>query len=435
MVLMHSVAKDNIHIVGLGVAETAALSIAAQSIIKDADIIIGSERQLMTINMLLSENVCKKKERTVVLPLLLELPSLIASYKGKLVVVLASGDPLYYGIGRWFSKNFGHEYLRFYPAVSSIQAACHELGLALQDVDVISLHGRPLEKIRTKLHQNQKLVVLTDQYSQPQILAKECIAAGFAQSTLIVCENLGYAQQRIRSFLAVQLNKQQALLFDPLHVTVIDVVGSGGVLPEFPGIPDSHFITGKVAGKGMISKREVRLVILSLLQASAQDIIWDIGAGCGGISVELAYWNETATVYAIEHHRERLKYLLQNCQCFGVTHNVKIIEGRAPEALNSLPLPNKIFIGGSDGELNSLLRTAWNILPLGGVLVASAVIGSTKKILTQFAETAKNAAVESIEVSIKRGDIKINSNAMKELVYEDRLPVTIFKILKQENKY
>jgi precorrin-6Y C5,15-methyltransferase (decarboxylating) len=364
------------------------------------------------------------------LPALSALTSLINAYEDKQIVVLASGDPLYYGIGRWLVQNIDNGQLNFYPAVSSIQAACHQLGLSLQDVEVISLHGRPLEKIRTQLHRNKKLVVLTDKYSQPQILAKECIAAGFGQSTLTVCENLGYKEQRIRSFPAATLVKGKDIVFDPLHVTVIEVIGEGGILPEFPGIADTQYLTGEAAGKGMISKREVRLVILSLLQPGTQDVIWDVGAGCGGVTVELAYWNENTTVFAIEHNQERLDYLLANCQRFGVTHNVNIISGRAPEALNSLPLPNKVFIGGSDGELGSLLEKIWQLLPVGGVLVASAVMERTKQQLTQFAKNTTAATVESVEVSIKRGELHADESNKKFLDYHTRLPVEIFKFKK-----
>ncbi len=363
------------------------------------------------------------------MPPLSELKHQLKAYNNKQVVVLASGDPLYYGIGRWFCQHFAREQLVFYPAISSIQAACHQLGLSLQDVTVMSLHGRPLEKIRTQLHGNTKLLVLTDKYSQPQVLAKECIAAGFTQSTLTVCENLGYQTQSIRSFSAEQLAQDTSLEFDPLHLTVIEVLGTGGILPEFPGIADTAYITGKSAGKGMISKREVRLVILSLLQPSTDDIIWDIGAGCGGVTVELAYWNEQATIFAIEHHQERLQYLSANCQRFGVTHNVNIVAGRAPEALANLPKPHKIFIGGSDGELTSLLETSWQILPIGGVLVASAVMETTRSQLVHFVETTSSAIVESVEVSIKRGELH-SDGAGKKLQYQSRLPVEIFQLKK-----
>lgn len=413
---------QKIHIIGLGVAETAVFSKEAKAALLNADLVIGAERQLETIAAVLSD---KTTADTLLLPKLSDLQGLLEQQTNKIIAVLASGDPLYYGIGRWFTQQFDAQCLSFYPAVSSIQAACHECGLSLQDVEVISLHGRPLEKIRTKLHKNKTLVLLTDKNSQPQILAKECLVAGFSESVLTVCENLGYAQQQVRSFSVTELLTNRALTFDPLHVTVIKVAGVGGVLPEFPGIPDTNFITGAEPGKGMISKREVRLVILSLLQPTADDVIWDIGAGCGGVSVELAYWNDTATVYAVEHNEDRLRYLLANCQRFGVTHNVNIISGRAPKALEDLPKPSKIFIGGSDGELTSLLTQAWQLLPIGGLLVASAVMESTKLQLKTFSENNKDHVVESIEVSVKRGSLQKG-----EMNYQAKLPVEIFQFKK-----
>lgn len=228
------------------------------------------------------------------------------------------------------------------------------------------------------------------------------------------------------------------LSFDPLHVTVIEVMGEGGVLPEFPGIPDAHYITGAEPGKGMISKREVRLVILSLMQASNNDIIWDVGAGCGGVAVELAYWNARASIYAIEHHDTRLEYLHANRERFGVKQNLHIIAGRAPEVLESLPKPTKVFIGGSDGELNTLLHYAWQQLPIGGVLVVSAVMPSTQQQLVAFAEGLANMAkqsegqyadIESVKVAIERGSID-SSIRPYSLSYQPKLPVEIFKLTK-----
>lgn len=419
---------QGIHIIGLGVAEQARLSDAAQTVLGDADCIIGSRRQLHTIKDLLSAN--QQKNCTVILPPLSKLQSLLDSCGGKRVVVLASGDPLYYGIGRWFLRHMNNHTLTFHPAISSIQAACHQLGLSLQDVEVLSLHGRPVEKIRTQLHGNKQLVILTDQNSQPPILAQECMAAGFEQSTVIVCENLGGQQQRVRSFSAVELADNTKILFDPLHITVIGVAGKGGVLPEFPGIADARFATGAEPGKGMISKREARLAILSLLQPTAQDVIWDIGAGCGGVTVELAYWNERLAVYAIEHNKERLQYLAINCRRFGVTHNVNIISGRAPGALADLPAPNKIFIGGSDGQLDNLLARTWRLLPVDGVLVASAVLATSKQQLQQFAENLAHASMESVEIAVTRGECNNDGADKSTMSYHTKLPVTIFRMKK-----
>jgi precorrin-6Y C5,15-methyltransferase (decarboxylating) len=410
------VAGPNIHIIGLGVSEFAELSTQTQTVLGGCDMVIGSSRQLDTVASLLDGIDIIK----VVLPKLDRLKATIINAEAAAIAVIASGDPLYFGIGRWFSNNFASQYLSFYPAVSSIQVACHRFGLSLQDISVLSLHGRPLEKLRSKIKANTTLVVLTDKFSQPQVLARECIAAGFDQSILHVCENLGYTDEKLSSHSAqaLALNHQS---FDPLHVSIISVMGKGGVLPEFPGFPDAVFETGVEPGKGMISKREVRLTILSFLQPANDDVIWDIGAGCGGVSVELAYWNEQVAVHAVEYHPQRLQYLATNQHRFGVVSNLHIVNGRAPEALAELPAPNKVFVGGSDGELNNLLLQVWQQLPAGGILVASAVIDSTKQQLQSFAQTLNKCQVESVMLGVSRGSL-----VEKKISYIDKLPVEIF---------
>jgi len=429
-----------IHIIGLGVAENAELSNAAEQALCKSKVVIGSARQLETITPFL----CNLDTD----PLLIELPKLsaldplIKSHAGKNVSVLASGDPLFYGIGRWFSKNYPSERLCYHPAISSIQAACHALGLSLQDVEVLSLHGRPLEKIRTKLQRQKTLVILTDKNSSPQVLAEECVAAGFEQSTLCVCEKLGYETQQVREFKVAELVADTSSYeFDPLHITVIKTSGGGGVLPEFPGIPDGRYITEGEPGKGMITKREVRLAIVSLMQPGNDDVIWDVGAGCGGVAVELAYWNERVQVHAVEHNASRLACLEANRDRFGVVSNLHIVEGRAPQVLKALPPANKVFIGGSDGELENLLKKVWQQLPNNGVLVASAVTENTKQHLIAFAEflydeqedsqkcnqkdKRKIAEVETLQVAINKGSMLAG-----QLMYRPNLPVTLFKYVK-----
>ena len=409
-----------IHIIGLGVSEIAELSAQALKALTSADVVIGVERQLSTVKGIL-ENV---NAQQIELPKLSELVTLISQFENASIVVLASGDPLYFGIGRWFSKNYSSSNLQFYPGVSSIQAACHRLGVALQDVEVLSLHGRPVEKIRTRLSRNKQLLILTDKNSQPQRLAQECLAAGFQASTITVCENLGYSEEKIGTWDASVLADEKQR-FEPLHVSFVSVQGIGGVLPEFPGIPDHHFKTGAEPGKGMISKREVRLAILSMLQVSMGDVVWDIGAGCGGVAIELALWNERSTIYALEFNKERLAYLKENQLSFGAVQNLHVVEGRAPEALSNLPSPDKAFIGGSDGELSALLERVWKLLPINGVLVASGVIDSTKQQLKKFAQGLMPQQVESLEIGVKRGQLEEGG-----FNYVAKLPVEIFKFVK-----
>lgn len=415
-----------IHIIGLGVTDTAEFSAAALGALANCERVLGSARQLEVVAGQLSG------QQTDRLPGLADFPAYLADLIRQGVsslAVLASGDPLFYGIGRWFSQRFNRRQLHFYPAVSSIQMACHQLGLSLQDVEVLSLHGRPLEKIRSKLRARQTLVVLTDKYSQPQDLARECLAAGFDESRLSVCEALGYPQQRISHYTANEMVHVDQD-FDPLHITVIETHGDGGVLPAFPGIPDTAYVTDKADGRGMLTKRDVRLSILSLLQPGNHEVIWDIGAGCGGVSIELAYWNETTRVVAIEHHDDLFRCLEANRDKFGVMGNLTLAQGRAPEALEDLPEPDKIFIGGSDGSLPELLALCWAKLPEQGVLVASAVTEQSKQQLLDFYhqhETVRDSRSETLQVAVSHG-----KPLAGQLVYRPSLPVTLFKFSKSK---
>lgn len=421
-----------IHIIGLGVTEQSDLSRSARKALESSDWVVGSERQLNVI-----AHVKPESTQTKLLPPLSELSTWLEVIDASSTVsILASGDPLFYGIGRWFSKHYTAEKLNFYPAVSSIQAACHALGLSLQDVEVLSLHGRPLAQIRKMLKPAQTLIVLSDKNSVPQVLAKECLEAGFDASKITVCETLGYPEQKITRFDVVNLKASQQV-FDPLHISVIEVKGNGLVLPSFPGIPNESFVTDirnkttpkptKISG-AMLTKREVRLAILSLIQANDADVIWDIGAGCGSVSVELAYWNKRVQVHAVEHHEARLACLEANRERFGVVSQLCIIDGRAPEKLSELPAPSKVFIGGSDGALAEILTLVWQKIPLGGVVVASAVTEASKQHLFQFMaqrESCGDVEVETLQINISQG-----SKLAGQLLYRPSLPVTLFKFVK-----
>lgn len=415
----------SIHIIGLGVAEKAELTAEAKQALAEAQWVIGSNRQIDIVESLLVD------QQTLELPKLSELKKWLEKQQAldvQSIVVLASGDPLYYGIGRWFGNHFDISQLTFYPGISSIQSACHELGLSLQDVDVLSLHGRPVQQIRKNIKCNQNLLLLTDWKSQPQVLAQECIDAGLETSLISVCENLGYAHQQIRHFNVQELIDNN-IEFDPLHVSILQTNGPGGVLPEFPGIPDENFITGAEPGKGLITKREVRLAILSLMQPANKDIIWDIGAGCGSVAVELAYWNKSCQVYAVEKHPERLSCLKANTERFGVVSQLKVVEGRAPTVLDELPKANKVFIGGSDGELPELLNQVWQGLPDHGVLVSSAVTENTKQILINFLQTrqeCQDANYETLQIAVSKG-----GSLAGQLVYRPGLPVSLFQFIKR----
>ena len=203
-----------IHVIGLGVSEQAVLTANAMGALKQSEVIIGSPRQMETIFNIAVDPVSSpisKGQKFIALPKLNELKALLTDLANKQVCILASGDPLYFGIGRWLSKQIGISELYFYPGVSSIQAACHKLGLSLQDCDAISLHGRPVETLRSLIRHNQTLVILTDKHSQPTRLAQECFDMGYHDAKITVCEDLGYEKEQLRSFSIEELIDSSAI--------------------------------------------------------------------------------------------------------------------------------------------------------------------------------------------------------------------------------
>lgn len=409
-----------IHVIGLGVSERCQLLPAAEAALLSADRVLGSPRQWQAVAHLFAG--AGAEQRFVPLPALAQLPGLLDGLDVDELAVLASGDPLFFGIGRWLSRHQDRQSLFFYPAISSIQAACHALHLSLQDVDVVSLHGRPPLAIRRWLRHQRTLVVLTDANSGPGFLAAECELAGFGQSTIHVCERLGYPNQQIRRFTVAELKQPPTI--DPLHVVVIETAGEGGRYPEAPGIPDEAFITGAAPGQGMITKREVRLLVLSLLQPRRGDVVWDLGAGCGGIAVELALAQPGADIHAVEQTAERFGFLEQNRERFGVVENLHLHRARASTVLAGLPDPQRVFIGGSDGELEHLLEQAWQRLGVDGVCVCTAVTESTGEVLAAFAAAQPDCQLAGSEVGVRR------RAGTADVPWTRKLPVTVYQLRK-----
>jgi precorrin-6Y C5,15-methyltransferase (decarboxylating) len=367
-----------IHVVGMGMDMAAGtLSQAARAALEQAELVIGSPAHLALFPALTAEKIPYPSPMS-------ELSALLQANVGRRIALLASGDPLFYGISQTLLRYLPAEHLVFHPNISSLQAAFARLGRPWQAAQLLSLHGRPLAGLRAVLQANRLYALLTDRDNSPIAIARIVTEAGFGASDLWVAEELGTAEERFRHFHAAELAGAE-VVFSPLNVVILETRGSGGVLPEFPGIPDERFSTGEEPGKGLLSKREVRLTILSLLAPRAGEIGWDVGAGCGGVSVEWARWNPLGTVYAVECHPERLAHLGINRDRFGVVANLHIIAGTAPAALAALPNPQAAFIGGSSGDLRELLETVWTRLQPRGRLVASAITEDSRVELHQFA--------------------------------------------------
>lgn len=426
-------AHTSIHIIGLGVAEEnnqTHLSTAAQQALDNCPIVMGSKRQQQLVTHYL-----RPEQQLFNYPSpFSELCPLLQQYSQQNIAILASGDPLFYGIGTWISQHFQPKEYCFYPNISSIQIAFARIKQAWQTAQIISLHGRALVSLRPQLRNRSWYALLTDQYSQPCHIATELIQQGFGQSKLWVCAALGTEEESVQAFDCQSL-LQTSQSFHPLHVTLVYTQGQAHYLPSFAGIEDRHFETGRAAGKGMITKKQIRLAALSLLQTQRDDIAWDVGAGCGGMAVEWAYWHLHSQLYAIESHKERLHYLEMNRQKFGVVKNLHIVTGSAPQALALLPQPDKIFIGGSNGAMLEILAYCWQRLKTVGCIVISCVTEECKYEVMQFihrinldqnnSEPQIVIHIEQLSLAVSHAESLANKSVMR-----PQLAVQLIKISK-----
>ena len=401
---------ESIAVISLGCVQLSALTPQAIEAISQSELIVGSEHHFNEI-----ADIDTTAQKVTFPSPFSALGTLLEQNQNKRVCILASGDALFFGVGSWLNRNIGNQNLNFYPNISSVQACFHATGLPWQEAKVVSLHGRPLSSLRRYLVNQQLIAILTDKLSNPVAIANELNEQGLGQSDIWVCEAMGSENQSVSQYKAVDLAKSD-LSFQALNICIVALKGQT-TLPAFPGITDELFSTGSAPGYGMISKREVRLSILSLMQPSPNEIAWDIGAGCGSVSVEWARWNHSGTIYAIESSQSRIDHIEINADRFGTTQNLKIIKGNAPECCAELPQPDCIFIGGSNG-LADMLDYAWQQLKSGGKLVASAVTEDSREALTEFM---------SNKTKFEQIDIQITKNLPDSLELRTLQPVLLAK--------
>ncbi len=302
-------------------------------------------------------------------------------------VVLASGDPLFFGIGRRLVKAVGKERLFVFPNVTSVQYLFSRLGKPWEDVKVVSLHGRnPLPGSTSWLaavHRFPMVAFLTDPSHTPAWIASEMVAAGCTRHTLIVGEDLGLSTERIEGFSPVEAAGRT---FSALNVVVACAVEKragdageetcrGAVL----GLPESAFRHEA----GLITKTEIRAVVLAHLRLEPGNVLWDLGAGSGSVSIEAARLAPLRQVIAVEKNPDRYEDLIRNIREFHC-HEVQPVCGCAAEAVEGAPDPDRVFIGGSGGELLEILeKTAARLKP-GGRVVQTAVTLDTLDLARSF---------------------------------------------------
>ncbi|RBY95706.1 cobalamin biosynthesis bifunctional protein CbiET [Blastococcus sp. TF02-8] len=355
-------------VVGIGADGWDGLSTAARRVIGEAEVLRGSARQLG----LVPDDVPAERVPWPS-PLGPALAALREAHPGRRVVVLASGDPMLSGVGSSLVRLHGPEAVRVLPHPSSASLACARLGWAVEETTVVSVVGRPLELVAPHVTPGRRLIVLGSDGGTPAEVAALCTRLGYGASRVTALAQLGGPAEQRSTGTAAEWPHG---VVDPLVVTAVEVAADPGTvpLPTAPGLPDDAY-----EHDGQLTKRDVRAVTLARLAPLPGQLLWDVGAGAGSIGIEWMRVHPSCRAVAIESHPERADRVVRNAARLGVP-GLRVVAGRAPEALAGLPTPDAVFVGGG-ATVPGVLDACWDALPSGGRLVVNAVTVESEAVL------------------------------------------------------
>ncbi|HEY0808437.1 MAG TPA: precorrin-6y C5,15-methyltransferase (decarboxylating) subunit CbiE, partial [Pseudonocardiaceae bacterium] len=332
----------------------------ARATLADAELVIGSDRQLAMVRPRL-----RAAYLSLPSPLLPALPALIDDNREHRLCVLASGDPLLFGIGSTLIRLFGPDAVRVLPAVSSASLACARLGWAIEEVVVVSAVGRPLSRVQPAIQPGRRLLILVAETTAATAVAGLLRARGFGPSRMVLLERLGAGSEQISIDTAAGWPDKP---HDRLAIVAVDC--QPGPTPDIrstvPGLPDEVYDTD-----GQLTKREVRALTLSALGPLPGELLWDVGAGTGTVAIEWLRTHPSCRAVAIEPRADRRARIAANAVDLGVP-DLLVVGGTAPEALATLPRPDAVFVGGAV-SVAGVIDGCLTALAAGGRLVANAV--------------------------------------------------------------
>ncbi|MGF1600499.1 MAG: precorrin-6y C5,15-methyltransferase (decarboxylating) subunit CbiE [Thermosynechococcaceae cyanobacterium] len=340
-----------IFVVGIGLAGATDLSPAAQTVVEQATLLVGGQRHLRYFPAHPAPQVMLGD-----LAMALEqIEQHVTSLDAATVVILASGDPLFFGLGRLLLTAFPADQLTFYPHLSAVQIAFNRIKVPWQDANVISLHGRsPDQLIKALQRGDPKLAIFTDPYYTPSAIARLFLDLDLPlRYDMWVCEDLEGPSEQIQKFDPQNLLEQT---FATLNIVILLRNDPIAVQEEWPclGLPDHSFLSFPDR-PSLMTKQEIRVLAIAQLNLHPHQIIWDIGAGTGSVSIEMARVSPSSTIFAIEKSAVGHRLIQKNCERFNI-NNIQAVHGEAPQSLSDLPHPARIFIGGSGGHLTAILE-------------------------------------------------------------------------------
>lgn len=345
-------------VIGIGEDGLDGLTPAARALVDSAEVLIGGDRHLAMVPD-------RGQERLSWPTPLQQLVDDIPGMRGRRVCVLATGNPMWFGVGVALVRAVPVDEIAILPAPSAFALVCARLGWSLPDVDTLTLHGRPVETLARHLRAGGRIIALSADGGTPAAVAELLCRHGYGPSRIVVLQHMGGAtEQRV----AGRADAWTANDVADLNTLAIECVAGeeARVLPPVPGLPDDAF-----RHDGQLTKREVRAATVAALAPLPGALLWDVGAGCGSVAIEWMRCDPRNRAIAIERDQSRCGLIEANAAALG-TPRVAIVGGAAPAALDGLERPDAVFIGGGIGA-EGMVDTCWSALRPGGRLVANVV--------------------------------------------------------------
>ncbi len=357
-------AAGKVHIVGLGDDGVDGMTAQARRLVEEAELLLGPE----ACRSLLPATLRSRLETAANLE---ELVERIEGASGRRTVVLASGDPLFYGTARYVCTKLGKDRFEVVPHVSSMQLAFARVKESWEEAFLANLAGQSIERVIDRIRTSETAGLFTSEQWPPAAVARTLLEHGLDAFQAYVCENLGSPDERVTQGSLAEITRES---FSPLNVMILvrhakapEAVGGSG--RRLFGNPDECFLQSRPK-RGLLTPAEVRSLALAELGLGRASVVWDVGAGSGSVGLEAARLAPAGRVYAIEMDPDDHALILENARRLGV-ENLQAVLGRAPEAWADLPAPDAIYVGGSGRDVAMLVEGAWERLAAGGRLVTA----------------------------------------------------------------
>ena len=354
-----------LHIVGIGEDGLEGLTSATREVVQSAEVIIGGERHHRLLNAVAGERLKWPSPFEALIGKLITL-------RGRRVVVLATGDPLWFSVGARIGREIDLEEIVYHPQLSAFQLASARMGWSMADVETLTVHGRPVEQMIAFIQPEQRLIILTTGEKTPGEIAEFLTIRGFGQSKLTVLSAMGGDNEQTFTGIAKTWN-HEVPSFNTLAVECV-AVSNAALLPRVPGLPDEFF-----ENDGTMTKREMRALTIAKLMPMRGALMWDIGSGCGSVAIEWMRAARYAKAIGIEPRADRRLMASKNALALG-TPQLQLVDGLAPMALTNLPAPDAVFVGG--GLTEEVFDVAWAALkPLGRFVANSITLESEQTLM------------------------------------------------------